>query len=506
MVWPFKKKEEEEKSEEKEEQPYSDVPTEPYEPSYAKDEKRPSYSSVSYSPDAMPYKPSYDDVPTERHAPSYDEEEEEPRPKRNRAGAWGQREVLKNRGDFRGSKDVKEIIKDKARKTLRTDVVVDKVRRKFEPDYRAAREAEEETEDDNIGSVNYFSKKEKKHQQEEVASGRQRTLSSYKIGEEWTTTPSTVVMWKGGEEKDVIRVTETGRIVHEKTLPKGQYTDEEEAEAEASFRRGEKPAVNPNTAFMGDATSYGETSKDRAEREARLNELSIAKSKYELEKIGYATKTMREKEKQELRGHPYLKAGLHAGKKFTDSMGRSFDATGVTIRGEAYKYRNRGRRRSQRTRQDEYVSRAGLRHGGGRTESVGLMLGISSMYNQQKPEQDFIGQRQTQISGPKASVDYFGGSMLSTTGSTSRSRKDTNDIGALVGGQNIRFYGGHRKNTIGKKKNDLLGDGLGLNKKTADLFSSHKETSLFGSKGVHKGNGNNSLKNLLKVNKNQRYY
>ena len=80
MVWPFKKKEE--KSEEKEEQPYSDVPTEPYEPSYAKDEKRPSYSSVSYSPDAMPYKPSYDDVPTERHAPSYDEEEEEPRPKR----------------------------------------------------------------------------------------------------------------------------------------------------------------------------------------------------------------------------------------------------------------------------------------------------------------------------------------------------------------------------------------------------------------------------------------
>jgi hypothetical protein len=499
MVWPFKKKEE--KSEEKEEPSYSDVPTEPYEPSYAKDEKRPSYSSISYSPDAMPHKPSYDDVPTERYTPSYDEDEEEPRPKRNRAKEWGQREVLKNRGDFRGSKDVKEIIKEKARKTLRTDVVVDKVRRKFEPDYRAEREAEEA--EDNIGSVNYFSKKEKKKQEEEVRSGRQKTLSSYKIGEErgqytdeeedeanasflrgeWTTKPSTVIMWKAGEEKDVVRVTPTGRIVHEKILP--------------------KQTVNPNAAFMGDATSYGETSKDRAEREARLNELSIAKSKYELEKIGYATKTMREKEKQELRGHPYLKAGLHAGKKFTDSMGRSFDATGVTIRGEAYKYRNRGRRRSQRTRQDEYVSRAGLRYGGGRTESVGLMLGISSMYNQQKPEQDFIGQRQTQISGPKASVDYFGGSMLSTTGSTSRSRKDTNDIGALVGGQNIRFYGNQRKNNIGKKKNDLLGDGLGLNKKTADLFSSHKETSLFGSR---KGNGNNSLKNLLKINKNQRYY
>ena len=300
-------------------------------------------------------------------------------------------------------------------------------------------------------------------------------------------------MWRGGETKKVIRVTGIGGISKEevpiKAIPKAEPLN-----------------PSPNAPFMGDATSYGETSKDRAEREARLNELSIAKSKYELEKIGYATKTMREKEKQELRGHPYLKAGLHAGKKFTDSMGRSFDATGVTIRGEAYKYRNRGRRKSQRTRQDEYVSRAGLRHGGGRTESVGLMLGISSMYNQQKPEQDFIGQRQTQISGPKASVDYFGGSMLSTTGSTSRSRKDTNDIGALVGGQNIRFYGGHRKNTIGKKKNDLLGDGLGLNKKTADLFSSHKETSLFGSKGVHKGNGNNSLKNLLKVNKNQRYY
>lgn len=181
-------------------------------------------------------------------------------------------------------------------------------------------------------------------------------------------------------------------------------------------------------------------------------------------------------------------------KEFIKASGKSYRTSTSYVKSEGQRVGARGRRKYQSvTRQERDRRRSGMTTGL-MTEgsSSGLTQGLmrESMFpREQRPyvggvqgsERDFglnkgnADLESLGIGGGK--MDLIKGSSLMTAGSTSRS-KTGKDISNLVG-----FYGKQKK-TIGKKKNDLLGDGLGLNKKTADLFKSHKEVSLFGSKNL----------------------